>query len=312
MIKAEFNPGSSASMIEDFYFEGEGERETLMVDGWPRLSRETNWLRPKTISVVAGPAGKGKSLFAIEVLIRLHYQGVKWEYLPLEDSAAEVYRRILAFLADDWKMLDTDKANADRRRQVAEDHTEIMAQMSQRVWENPRLQVGAKGEEEVPPLPHEDVIAWAQKATKRSRVVVIDPIAQIDWGGRDLVARQADFARRMVGMAAASACTVVIIGHTVKRPGKQSTFGLTQEDVQGASELTRLAHNVILWDSHEDKQTEVWRAGGEKEMVSHNRTLVVGKCRFGKGSGLALAYSTRREGPGFTELGVIAPQKRRG
>jgi hypothetical protein len=306
---ADFHAGKPTSLVDDFEAEGAGLRETLRIEPWHRLSRTTNFLRPKTVTVLGGPTGKGKSLFLLEALLHLHYQGVVWNLLPLEDTAADVYRRLLAFLAADWAMMDTDAAGATRRGEVTALHIRVMAALSGQVWENPRLPVGEVGKRVVPPLPYGEVLDWIEGAVTRARVVAVDPLAQIDWTGAKPWEAQADFIRRVVGLAADTSSTVILIAHSAKRPGKASAETLTAEDIQGAAEITRLAQCVLLWNGHADKASNVWKSGGLTEPVTHNRTMVIGKARNGSGGGSALAFNTREDGPGYDELGVIAPKK---
>ena len=309
VISAEINHGNPTTLVDDFSAEGDGLRETLHVASWFNLSRDTNFLRPKTVTVLGGPTGRGKSAFLLEALLALHFQGVRWELLPLEGSAADVYRRILAFLVQDWKMTDTDAAGASRRMELTEPHVKTMSALVGQVWENPRLPVGEEGKRVVPPLPYREVLDWIDGAVKRARVVAVDPLAQIDWGGRDLVQNQSDFIRRVAGLAADTTSTIILVAHSQKRPGKIALEVLSAEDIQGAAEITRLADCVLLWNGHSEIQSNVWRPGSMSEPVTHNRTMVIGKARHGRGGGLALAFNTREDGPGYDELGVIAPKK---
>jgi hypothetical protein len=63
---------------------------------------------------------------------------------------------------------------------------------------------------------------------------------------------------------------------------------------------------AALADDHDWKDTDVWRIGGHRESVQHNRTVIVDKARHGKGAGLRFAF--KMEKPEFCELGVIAPK----
>lgn len=307
-VSATWNPGDPSSLIDDFSAEGDGLRETLKISTWPNLSRNTNWLRPKTVAVIGGPPGRGKSLFLLEALLQLYHDGIEWNLLPLEDTAADVYRRLLAFLSRSWDVMDTDAARADIRAELITPYAGVMADLAGKVWENPRLPVGEEGKRVVPPLPYHDVLTWIDAACKRARVVAVDPLAQIDWSGSKPWEAQADFIRRVAGLSADTASTIILIAHSAKRPGAAAKESLTAEDIQGAAEITRLAHCVLLWNGHAEKSSNVWRPGALSEPVTHNRTLVIGKARHGRGGGQLIAYTTRDDGPGFIELGVIAPK----
>jgi hypothetical protein len=139
-------------------------------------------------------------------------------------------------------------------------------------------------------------------------VVAVDPLAQIDWTGQKPWEAQADFMRRVVGISADGVATIILIAHTIKRPGKAALVQSGPDDVQGCAEFTRLAHTVLLWEGHNDKEAGIWVPGGLPMMIKHNRTLVIGKARFGRAGGQALAFNTRPDGPGYEELGMISPK----
>lgn len=305
---SKWRKGSAGDLVDEFFKEGQGGRDSLEVPQWTRLNLKTNWLRPKTVCVIGGPTGRGKSLFLLEALLSLHDQGVSWALLPLEDTAADVYRRILAFLTRSWLVLDTSKVGADTRQEMIVPFLEQMASLEGHIWENPRLPIGEPGKKVIPPLPSDDALRWIEGASKSNRVVAVDPIAQIDWTGGKPWETQANFMRRLLGLAADSASTIILVAHSAKRPGKAAKEELSAEDIQGAAEFTRLAHTVLLWQGHEDRRCNVWRPGAMSEPVEHNRTLTIGKARNGPGVHLSLAYRTRDDGPGYDELGVIAPK----
>ena len=273
-LKANWKKGNPGTLVDDLQAEGEGLRETLRIEAWPRLSRDTNWLRPKTVCVLGGPPGRGKSLFLLEAMIRLHFDGIPWYLLPLEDTAADVYRRVLAFLSEVWSVMDTDQRGADARMETAAPYADVMADMQNSIYENPRLPDGPADNRVVPPLPPYEVLAWIKKACTLARVVAVDPLAQIDWTGAKPWEMQADFIRRVVGMAADTASTIILIAHSAKRPGKASTITLSSEDIQGAAEFSRLAHCILLWEGHDEKANTVWRAGGEKFFLAAKRSCM--------------------------------------
>ena len=101
---------------------------------------------------------------------------------------------------------------------------------------------------------------------------------------------------------------MVLVAHTVKRPGRSATVPLTLEDVQGSAMLGRLAHCVLMLDAHDAKSSTVYRAGGCFETVEHNRTLVVAKARHASGTRQHIAFQQASSAPQFVELGVIAPR----
>ncbi|MFH2000102.1 MAG: hypothetical protein ABIK28_10490, partial [Planctomycetota bacterium] len=83
---------------------------------------------------------------------------------------------------------------------------------------------------------------------------------------------------------------------------------LSGEDIQGAAEIKRLSHTILLLDVHEETENPVWREGSHRQYIRHDRTVIVDKVRNGSGKGNRLAFEMN--GPAFRELGVIAPKEK--
>jgi RecA-family ATPase len=157
-------------------------------------------------------------------------------------------------------------------------------------------------------LPYQAVLEWAGRALDSSRVVFIDPIAQIDFGERQEWKGQADFMRQITGLSAHYESSIFLVAHTIKRGGKSGKTPLTGEEIQGAAEIKRLSHTVLLLDVHEEVESSVWREGKNRHFVTHDRTVIVDKARNGTGRGNRLAFEM--QGPAFREQGVIAPKEK--
>ncbi len=305
-LPSDQKPGGGLALAAEFEAEARGERQTIPLP-WSRLSSITNAFRPGTVTVIGGPAGHGKSMFALQAAVHVHRAGVPWVFLPLEDRKVELSRRLLAHLSGDWSVINTESETAKERTRILREHQDELAELNPHVWENPRLPIKAPdGKYTVPALPFEKVLNWLGQALESARVIFIDPWTQIDFGDRDSWRGEKDFMRRLVGMVAQAGASVVLVAHTVKRGGKIKALPLSGEDLQGAAELKRVSHTIILLDAHDRQDSDVWRSGGCRQQVSHNRTLIVDKARNGDGAGARIAFNM--EGPAFEELGIIAPK----
>ena len=299
--------GAASGFRAEFESECRGERRTLSLP-WPRLQNESQLLRPGTLAVLGGPAGYGKSFFALELLAYVHNQGESWALLPLEDNRVAVERRLLAHLTGDWSVIADTPEDAEARQRLLDGHEARLADMIGNVAENPRLPIpGPDGKLVVPAVPYEAVLDFI--GATPARVVVVDPLSQIDFGEKSWVGEK-NFIQRAGGLLAGSGATLVIVAHTVKRGGAASKLALSGQDLQGAAELKRLAHVVLILDAHPPKEVFVWRAGGLREKVEHNRTVLIDKSRNGRGGGARLAFNMDvPHGPRFDELGIIAPKE---
>jgi len=277
---------------------------------WKRLSKLTKALRPGSLTVLAGPAGHGKSFFLLQIAAHVHSLGHDFSYLILEDQKIDFERRILAHLSGTWQVIDDDQESAETRLKILSRYENEVNNLAEHVPENPRLAITGKGGNIfVPPLPFSKVLDWVAREMKTSRVVIIDPLTQIDFSGNKSWKEEADFIRHLTGLASLMESSVILATHTVKRSGKNNTLPLTGEDIQGSADIKRLSHTVLLLDVHDKNESEVWREEGRVDTVFHNRTVIVDKVRNAPGKGNRVAFSM--DSPVFEELGVIAPKEKK-
>jgi len=223
--------------------------------------------------------------------------------LPLEDRRVDVQRRLLAHLERDWSVIDDSPETAQNRIEFLARHELKLDEMARHVTENPRLPVdNGSGKKVVPNLPYPEVLKWIEN--NPARVIVIDPLAQIEFGEKSWTGEK-NFMRRLMGVATELESTIILVAHTVKRSGAAGKVALTGEDLQGAAEIKRLAHVVLILESHDYMNNKIWDSGGGKYDVSHNRTVLIDKARNAKGMGKRIAFNM--VDAHFDELGVIAP-----
>lgn len=270
---------------------------------WEQLN-QTRALKAGTVFVFGGPAGYGKTLAGMNMATHLHDQGVAWKYLPLEDSKLEFGLRVLAYLAMDWSVLDDTPDTADSRMEKYKRHEKALGSIMANVEENPRLIIPAGRDGAVPKLPPENILKWARDAFATGcRVIFIDPMAQIDFPGSQTWTHETSFVRNLVGLAQKAMGTVVLMAHTVKRPGRASTLPLCMEDLQGASALSRLTQTIVMLDAHEEKEHTVKTRFGGVQNVTYSRTVRIAKTRNGTGTGLMLAADLKS--PMLNIMGMI-------
>ena len=183
--------------------------------------------------------------------------------------------------------------------------------MMRNVSENPRFgHKDKEGQTVVPRLPPSAVVTWARDALKVCRVAFIDPVSQIDFSARDRTEEEGAFIRQLLGMAADSGGTIVLVMHTTKKPmvnAREQPFGAdSAEDIQGSAMFTRLAQTTLVFNAHDFKTSTV-KEGYVMRSVDHNRTVTIAAARNGKGNKRRIAMVHSGVGPIFTEEGLIAP-----
>jgi KaiC/GvpD/RAD55 family RecA-like ATPase len=309
VISADAGDDDLSDMRSELAAQRDGSRRTIPLP-WKRLSDLSNALRPGTVCILAGPPGTGKSFFTAHVARAVHSAEVPWKYLPLEDRRTDFKWRLLAMLAGDYRMIEDDAEGAAWRQENLERFAATLEDMTPHICENPRAGCkDASGKTIVPALPFGAVLDWIGAACEQSaRVLFVDPISQIDFEGREPWKAEAEFIRKALALMADAGATLVLVAHTVKRGGKTAALPLTLEDVQGSAMIARLCQCALILDAHDPKQSTVYRPGGLREDVEHNRTILVAKARYASGARQRIAFTQRADAPAFEECGIIAPR----
>jgi KaiC/GvpD/RAD55 family RecA-like ATPase len=287
----------------------QGKRNSIPIR-WKHLQYLSRPLRPGSVVVVSGPIKVGKSFFLMNMAIDCQDAGVPWFYIPLEDDWNDFAFRVLACLESDYDMTDDDVEGADRRRDALVKHGPALEAIMARVSENPRIgNKDASGNTVIPKVTFNTVLRFVREALKKSRVVFIDPLSQIEAEGERRHVEEESFIRTLLALAKDANSTIVLSSHTNKRPGNSQMAGLSAEDVQGSASITRLVHTVIILDGHEVIEKEIRTQAGVRMMQSFNRTLTIGAARNGSGTRMKMAFTQQAVGPVFEEHGVLVTPK---
>jgi hypothetical protein len=186
--------------------------------------------------------------------------------------------------------------------------------ISSRIMENPRKPaLNAAGKKYAPTVPWQSIIAWAQEYSDTHKLLVIDPVSMIDYdtgtGFRSEAREQDKFFRELIASVYGTDCTVLCVHHVIKRTGKNANLPLTLDDMAGSSSFGRAAHNVLLLDVHDERDSDVLWCGVRKS-VTHRRTMCIAKTRDGDGQGIRLACDLAHDAPRIDIHGPIIPKGR--
>ena len=292
------------TLSERFEREARGEIVTHPLP-WGYLDYLTYCLRPGTVTVIAGPTGVGKSYLLMETDIFLHRRGVDTCYLPLEDDRIDWERRALCIMDGSFShnMMDQDRAPA--RMEAYARHEQELKDVMSRVSENPRMIKNFDYK-----VDHKFVEEWCEASSRVSKVVFIDPYAQIEVDGAKPWELESKFARRMCAIAKKHEIAVVLAMHTKCRPGKSSDMPLTVDDIQGSTNLCRLFHSVLILNQYgEDKSGEVALYGGGVTKAVWNASMYIAKARNSSGIRKSVAFNFKGI-PTFEEVGLIIPKNK--
>lgn len=299
------------AMFKEVEDQAEGKRVTISLP-WKRLSRGSNALRPSSMTIIAGPLKTGKSFFTMNIIKHVSELGYSWAYLPLEDDRKAWSWRMLSILEQNYYINDAAQEYAELRKQALASRMEEITHYLSNVTENPRVGIKDQyGNTIIPEVTHDRVLGWIARAAKTARVIVVDPISQIEFNGKEHWKDESNFVRQALGIISDTDASLILVAHTVKRPGANAALELTAEDVQGSTMYTRLAHTTLLLGACEMKDSEVGRPQGGKEIVTHNRIVTIAAARNGSASHLRLAFLQDQNRPHFEELGFILPKSKR-
>jgi KaiC/GvpD/RAD55 family RecA-like ATPase len=306
--EAQNSCSGTQKMADSIEAQIEGKITTISLP-WRRLSHGCKALRPGTVTIIAGPSKSGKSYFTMNIIRDVHEAGYPWAYLPLEDDRESWGFRMLAILEQDYRMTDKDEEGARLRLNAFGRRRDEIDAYLKRVTENPYIgQANDVGDIVIPEVTSDNVLSWLKRAVKQSRVVVIDPLSQITFKGRNIWEDESKFIRTALGISAGSGASVIIVAHT--RKPNDTMAELTAEDVQGSAMLTRLAHTTLLLRGFQMTDKEINAPGNKTEVVQCNRAVTIATTRFGAGSNSSLAFLQDANKPAFHELGFIAAKKK--
>jgi hypothetical protein len=219
---------------------------------------------------------------------------------------------MLSILEEDYRLNEQSQECAGLRGDAMVRRMEDISCYLAKVTENPRYGIKDEhGNTVIKGLDYQRVLEWIKTTAKTSRVIVVDPISQIDFDGKDRWKDEADFVRNALGIISDSGACLILVAHTVKRTGLNASVDLSAEDVQGSAMYTRLAHTTLLLDACEMKTSEVRLTGGGSEMVTHNRVVTIASARNGSASRSRLAFLQDQNKPAFIELGFLLNKSKR-
>jgi hypothetical protein len=278
-----------------------------MVLPWEKLQRAADPFRPGKVLVIGGPPGHGKTWIAQSIILRAQNVGAHWFYLALEDTAVNFQARMLCLLTDDWTPLSIEKETLGQRKEILDTCSSALESIMQRVVLNPRTgykgDILKNGRVVLPALPYQQVLIWLAAACSMTSLVVIDPLALIEFGvGLEEYKNVSLFFKSVIALAARYETNVVICVHTIKRHGAARNYLLSVDDLQGAAVISREAHTVLLFDGHDPKTSMIYGQSGNSEQ-QHNRTMIIGKARYGRGHGWKFAFNLKS--PNLEEVGAI-------
>lgn len=271
-------------------------------------------LRRGFTSVISGPPGNAKSYFVLNTLVHAIEGGVSAVYLPLEYSAAEHMRRVMAVRIGSWGMVSTTADKAQARIDAFFTSPDMLAEYEKyemHVCENPfnATVCDHSNSVTVNKVTFNDVLEIVIALSKDHKLIIIDPVTAIsaDTNKKETITdQQTSFVMSLNALAKKFDFHPMLVGHTGRRQKYQGkATSLTMDDMSGAIAFQRFAQYVFLLDYHDKKtSTPVTQFGAPD--VEHTRTLLIDKTSFGNGNKTKIAMDFKKDaGPQLEDLGWI-------
>jgi hypothetical protein len=265
----------------------DGTAEPAPLPQFRTLAYLSRPLIPKTVTLVCGRPGAGKSFFLMQTLLGWVDAGFPFAAIELEDDKAYHLHRALAQLEGQAVYFDRDfiKANPEQVRGAYARHADTLDRLAVKLWDMPKAMMS-----------YANLLDWSRDRLKDgARVLAIDPITIIQPTENPWIADPEfmdGFKRLLIEHDAAG----LIVTHPKK--------GITKpclDDLSGGAAWQRFSH-AIIWIDESGGKMRIKTACGEID-TTVNRTLQILKARNGKGHGMKLGYIFRELL--FAEQGVI-------
>jgi len=297
-------------------FDKESEGGQVLTTPFKQLNKMIGGgLRKGMLSIIAGPAGNGKSYWAYRLLMHLVNDGVKAVYLPLENKHEDTLKRIIASLVNSWVMTEATPEKSEQRKNIFNDRkmVDLFHKMEASIMQNPmRMLVDDNGEGYIPDTTYDDIIKLLKKRCSEIDFIIIDPVTKIDAAqGSARHFQEEKFIKQLKAIAESYDCHIMSVSHTGKRQKhKGSEVKLAVDDLSGSVAWSRFCQYVLLLDHHDEVEDDIINHIGAKlNGVSHQKTLKIAKVNEGKGKGVRIAFDFDN-GAKMEELGVIIDESK--
>ena len=286
-----------AQIREEF----EGTRRSIPLP-WDGL-KDLPLLFPGKVGVITGFPGASKSYLALNVGKMVKKAALEWSYIPLEDDKTYHTRRLLSVVDGSWEMATPFDATSKKRvnqkvDEIDEQYRDLIEQWESSVLENPVFLPDGT----MQAIEHDEALDLVQSLCEKQRLVIIDPIAQIDFVGKNTWQVQEQWMRDIVSVANKTEATILLIIHRAKRDNA-GVYG-----VEGTKRFTDLAHTVLSVSSHNGGA--LMERNNEEIEEDINRIITVEKCRDSPLQGTEWGYMFGDCGPLFSEKGKIIKKSR--
>ena len=268
----------------------EGRLESIELP-FTQLTHLSMPLLPKTICLICGEPGAGKSFFLLQCILHWLNTGVKFACYMLEETLEFHLFRALSLLEDDNRFLNfkTLKECADQGLAAFDRNEYILGKLSRCLWTIPQSQVS-----------YDDLLAWVEERAKKGcKLIAIDPVTAAQQSDKPWIA-DGKFLMKLRSLSVEYSISILIVTHP-----RKGTTAPCLNDLAGGAAWQRFSQ-VILWIEHHKHPKDVCvRSCFGSHETGINRTVHICKARNAPGAGLQVGFTFGGKSLIFEEQGII-------
>ena len=270
-----------------------GELESIPLP-FKRLNELARPLLPKSICIICGTPGSGKSFFILQSMLQWLKDGVKFACYMLEEPLEHHLQRAISLLENEPKILDMAwiKNNSGLVNELYDRHIETLDGLSRCIKSIPDRQETYSG-----------LIAWAESQIKLGKkLLIIDPVTAVEQSDKPWI-QDENFIMALRKLLVDSNATALITIHPRK--------GITapcMNDLAGGAAWQRFSQSIIWIEHHRERKEERIKTSCGAADIEINRSLHICKGRNAPGVGSTIGFTFGGESLLFAEQGYILPK----
>lgn len=222
---------------------------------------------PGTVTVLCGEAGGYKSFFLLYLFAFFHHNGEKVALYELEEDKNYWYKRLLAIVAGNSKLLDLEwiQQNQEEVKRIFSEFEGYMENFD--LYDMPDEQ-----------LTHDQLFQWCvEKAESGCTCIGVDPVTALE-ETKQVWTQDKEFIFKLKGLARRTGCRFYLVTHP--KSGKTKEVGL--DSLAGGAAYSRFPQTVLWLKPYETMKEKkvIKNKTRTEEMV--NKEIGVIKARNGK------------------------------
>lgn len=255
------------------------------------LSRLSRALLPKSICLICGTPGAGKTFFILQMILYWLENDIDFACYMLEEPIEHHLQRVLSLLEDAPEYLDMAwlKNNGDLSQAAYNRHRDVLDKLSTKITDIPDRQETYDG-----------LLKWAKaKLSLGIKLLIIDPITAVEQSQSPWI-EDCRFLMNLRALLVEFNATAIINIH----PRKGQTYPCL-DDIAGGAAWQRFSQSV-LWIEHlrEAKKENILTSCGQCQ-IQINRIIHICKGRNAPGVGNRIGFIFGGKSLLFAEQGLI-------